>query len=752
MQNSDKDNIKLICDISELSNLFTDSNSLENFLSKTVEMVASHMKADVCSIYLYSDGTQELILKATMGLNQGLIGNVKMNVDEGLTGLALKELRPICERNASRNPNFKYFPDLGEEIYESFLAVPILRGTNKVGVMVIQNSEKNYFKEGDVTVLQAITSQLANTIEMARFLLSLDEDRQQKKVIKEEGDLKFVKGRVGSPGFVFAEAVVLLESNSLWLNQAVVQEHTVDDFYKALKDSEHQLEDMQTQIEETLADIASFIFNAQILMLKDSIFVNAMVDKIKKGIKPHAAIIEVAGNYLKKFDNIADEYLKDRSQDVKDICRRILSNLIGFDVNATNCEGRILIAKELSAGDVLKYSSEKVKGIILLSGGVTSHVCILASSLQLPVIIADEPRLMSIRNNTRVLMDAEIGNLYINPTDDIIESFREKQKLLKTSAEISSELKEKTFTADGSQVHLLANINLLGDLKIAKHYKAEGVGLYRTEFPFIVRKDFPSEEEQLVVYKKLFEGMPGKEMTIRTLDIGGDKVLSYFQEHSREKNPFMGMRSVRFSLRHKDIFAQQIRAILRASVGADVKIMFPMISSVDEFVEAKQLVLNCVSELRSSGAEFQVNPTIGMMIEMPSVMEILEELANYSDFFSIGTNDFVQYMLAVDRTNERVADMYLSHHPSILRAIKKVVDVSAKYGKEVSVCGEMAHEEKYIRYLLGIGVRRFSLSPSYIPKIQRAIMNVQIKDAEAFAKEILSMDKLTDISKKIGIS
>ena len=347
MQNSDKDNIKLICDISELSNLFTDSNSLENFLSKTVEMVASHMKADVCSIYLYSDGTQELILKATMGLNQGLIGNVKMNVDEGLTGLALKELRPICERNASRNPNFKYFPDLGEEIYESFLAVPILRGTNKVGVMVIQNSEKNYFKEGDVTVLQAITSQLANTIEMARFLLSLDEDRQQKKVIKEEGDLKFVKGRVGSPGFVFAEAVVLLESNSLWLNQAVVQEHTVDDFYKALKDSEHQLEDMQTQIEETLADIASFIFNAQILMLKDSIFVNAMVDKIKKGIKPHAAIIEVAGNYLKKFDNIADEYLKDRSQDVKDICRRILSNLIGFDVNATNCEGRILIAKEL---------------------------------------------------------------------------------------------------------------------------------------------------------------------------------------------------------------------------------------------------------------------------------------------------------------------------------------------------------------------------------------------------------------------
>lgn len=746
MNKTNKDRLKLICDISELSNLFSDSNSLESFLAKTVEMVAKHMQADVCSIYLYSEETQELILKATIGLNQELVGNIKMRHDEGLTGLALKELRPICERNASNNSSFRYFPELGEEMYESFLAVPILRGKNKVGVMVIQNSEKNYFQDEDVRVLQAVTSQLANTIEMTSFILNLDSDMQQVNFVKEVFDLKFVKGKVGSPGFVFEEAVVLRDSNILSVKEDVSREHTLDEFYRALKDSEHQLEDLQRQIEEKLADIASLIFNAQILMLKDVVFVNAIVERIKEGVNPPIAIKEVADNYLKKFENISDEYLRERRQDIKDVCNRLLSNLVGFDSHVRTCEGRILIAKELSAADVLKYSSQKVKGIILLSGGVTSHLCILASSLQLPVIIADEPGLMSIGLNTKIMMDAEIGNIYIDPTEGIIGSFLEKQKLLQNSKAISGHIEEQTFTSDKIEVHLLANINLLGDLKIANDYKAQGVGLYRTEFPFIVRNDFPSEEEQFVVYQKLFEGMPGKEMIIRTLDIGGDKVLSYFQEHSKEKNPFMGMRSIRFSLRHKDVFAQQIRAILRASIGVDVKIMFPMISSVDEFVEAKQLVLDCIGELKKTNIMFQSKPKIGMMIEMPSVLEILEELAELSDFFSVGTNDFVQYMLAVDRTNERVADMYLSHHPSILRALKKVVDVSAKYGKEVSVCGEMAHEEKYIKYLIGIGIRKFSLNPSYLPIMKRSISSLTVKSSERLAKDILAMDKLTEIS------
>lgn len=746
-----KDHTKLLCDIGELTQLFSDSATLEAFLKKIVEMIAEHMSSDVCSIYLYNEDAQELVLKATRGLNLNSIGNVRLKLGEGLTGLALKELRPICERHASKNPNFRYFPGLGEETYESFLAVPISRGSIMIGVMVIQNTQKNYFTQEDIRVLKAITSQLANTIEMTRLILSIEEKRDKRKQEPGVVSLKLVKGKCGAPGLSFAEAIVLGDDSEmpLYARLELSREHTIADFYKAVEITEKQLQEFQKAIEEKLSDVASLIFTAQILMLKDKSFIDSIVGLIEKGIPPVAAVINVVENYVKKIESISNSYLREKGQDVRDIGKRLLENLLGTEARDLSLDGRIVIARELLPSHALKLSSQNVKGIILLSGGVTSHICILARSLGIPLIIADVQQILHLPARTKIIMDAEQGNIYINPSAEIMNSFREQEKTARDALHIQNTITAETITKDGTKVALLANINLLGDLKNARLYKAEGIGLYRTEFPFIVRSDFPGEEEQFVIYKKLIDGMPEKEITFRTLDIGGDKVLSYFEDHSKEKNPYMGMRSIRFSLRHIEIFSQQIRAILRAGFKADIRIMFPMISSLDEFILAKQITLSCVNDLRREKIEHHPNPQIGLMIELPSVLEILENLAEEADFFSIGTNDFTQYMLAVDRSNEKVADLYLPHHPSILRAMKKTAQAAQKYNKDISVCGDMAHEEKYFKYFLGIGIRKFSLNPIFLPRIQNAIKKIDLKEAQKVTRELLEKSRIDEINRVI---
>ena len=748
MRNIKRDNTKLICDIGELGGLFADSTSLETFLQRIVEMIAEHMHSDVCSIYLYYTDTQELVLSATHGLNKDYIGKIKLKFGEGLTGLSLKELRPICERHASKNSNFRYFPGLGEEKYETFLVVPIIRGSTKIGAMVVQNTQKDFFTDEDITTLRAITSQLANTIEMARLLMSLETQRDFQKEIIPIENLKFVKGKVGSEGFALAKCVVINASRNLnaYVENKTLKDYTLKDFERAVNLTEKQLEEFQRQIEEKLADVASLIFSAQILMLKDNSFIEAMSSLIKSGVNPLLAIIEVVENYVRKFEGLSNAFLREKSHDILDIGKRLLDNLIGSGQLNLPYENHIVIAKELLPSDILKLSSQNVKGIIILTGGPTSHVSILAQSLQIPLIIADQPGLLSLPANTQVLMDAEQGHIYVNPAKDVTESFKNKEDLKSSVERLKHGMLSSTKTKDGKRVHLFANIDLLGDLKYARDFKAEGVGLYRTEFPFIIRSDFPSEEEQFVIYKKLVETMPDQEITFRTLDIGGDKILSYFQHHEKEHNPFLGLRSIRFSLQHVEIFSQQIRAILRAGAEANIRIMFPMISSLDEFIAAKRIVLECIEALKAENILCHTKPAIGLMVELPSVVEIIEDLAQEADFFSIGTNDFIQYMLAVDRTNEKVANLYLPHHPSILRALKRIVAAAGKYKKDVSICGDMAHEEKYLEYFLGIGLYKFSLAPASLPRLQSAIQNTYLSQARKKTKKVLAQNKVDDVA------
>ncbi len=752
-----RDHTKLLCDIGELSGLFSDTPSLEGFLQKTVEMVSEHMHSEVCSIYLYYEETGELVLKATKGLKSQAVGKVRLKLGEGLTGQALQELQPICVRHASQAPGYRYFPEIGEEVYESFLAVPIARGQNRIGAIVIQNSQRNYFTDEDIKVLRAITSQIANTIEMAKWLMELKEppssgdgQRTQKALVPQPAaGLKFIKGKVGSQGFALSESLVLDERQGLpVLTQALAGiPYTLEDLDQAVRTTQKQLEDLQQEIEEKLSDVASLIFTAQILMLKDDFFLGTIRDYARQGRGLPEAVTKAVEGYAAKLEGLSNAYLQERQQDVRDMGQRLIKNLIGVKETTEDYRGKIVVATDLYPSDILKLYSQGVCGLVLLSGGITSHLSILARSLQLPLVIAEERRLLEIAPGTRILLDARQGNIYVNPSGEVIRLHQKKEEGNVLAAEWKGRAAEKTFTKDGCRIFLHSNINLLGDLETARAVGAEGIGLYRSEFPFIVRSDFPSEEEQYVVYKKLVEGMPGKEITFRTLDIGGDKVLSYY-DYGKEANPFLGMRSMRFSLKHQEVFTAQLRAILRAGRGADVRILFPMISSVDDFLQAKRLVRHCGTTLKKEKVPHHSFPRLGVMVELPAAVEIIRELAAEADFFSVGTNDFIQYMLAVDRTNEKVAEFYLPHHPSILRALKKVVQAAQEARIEVSVCGDMAHEERYIPYLLGIGIRKFSLDSIYIPRIQKTIEATALRQAERKTGCLLRQSKIGNIEKR----
>jgi len=740
--------LQLLCDIGELSWIFSNSRDLTTFLQKIVIMVAKHMNADVCSIYLYDDDQDELVLTATEGLNPDSVGRVRLKVGEGLTGLAIKELRPIVERVGSRHPNFRHFEGIDEERYESFLAVPILRGLSKVGVLVTQREERVGFTKDEVLALQAVGSQLANIVENTKLLMALHREGMQAEPSRPTytGE-KIFRGRVASEGYALAQVTVLDKGHSLEsLSQLPFDDPcTLEDFARAIEQTEKELEDLQTQVEEKLSDVASLIFAAHLLMLKDEGFVGAIYERIGKGEPPARAVIAVAQHYIGIFSQSPHLYLREKVQDVEDLAVRLISHLLPRKGQCPTSRDSIVVARDLFPSDLLRMASEKVQGIILVRGGVTSHLSILARSLRIPLLIVDQPELLQIPPGSQALLDAHGGQVFLDPGPDLIRVYEMRREALARPAAEPLPADSPCTTRDGTPVRLLATVNLLADLDLAVQFHAQGVGLYRSEFPFLIRSDFPSEEEQYYVYRKVVEGMNGKPVTLRTLDIGGDKVLSYYP-NSAEQNPFMGMRSIRFSLQHKDIFGKQIRAMLRAGHGGSLTVLFPMISSLDEFLEARETLQESLRALDAEGVPHNPSPRIGAMIEIPSVLDIIDDLAREADTFSIGTNDLIQYMLAVDRTNEKVASHYTPHHPSILRAIRTVVAAADRHQTDVSICGDMAHDERYIPFFLGIGLRAFSVDPVYLPRIRRAIARADLGETRQVAQALLDFSRASDIA------
>lgn len=753
MGKKQRDHLNLLCDISELAAVLIGSKNIETFFQRTVKMVASHLAADVCSIYLYDEEAGDLVLRATLGLNPHAVGRIRMKPGDGLVGFTFEAGEPFLVGSASKNSHFRYFEEAGEDRFESFLSVPILRGEEKIGVLVVQHEEKDYFDAMDTMALRASASQLAGAIGNARLLMAVNRSEQAAGSEVSFHCPGLFNATPVAPGSVYGPATVRDRRRSRLLtgefdSQAPL---TVEDLDAAMAATAEQLTALQEQFSERLPESASLIFSAHFMILKDKRFTGEIYSLVEKDMRPREAVRAVARKYITIFSESPHTYIREKVSDIEDVASRLLENMDRrARPGAPRVRDRVVIARELYPSDVLRLASEDACGIVLVGGGATSHVAIISRSMGIPLVISQNRDLLKIPEGMPVLVDANAGHIHISPGDAVVRQYEEAQEALTEARKAVESMLPVTRTRDGLRIRLLANINLLSELATARKLGVEGVGLYRTEFPFLIRPEFPSEAEQHLIYRRLFEEIRNGPVTVRTLDAGGEKVLSY-SDSGAENNPELGLRSIRFSLRYRQVFAQQLRAILRAAEKSGrLRIMFPMISSIDEFIEARDAVHRCRADLRAEGLVDDSAIEIGTMIELPSTLAIIEDLAREADFFSIGTNDFIQFMLAADRSNELVADYYEPAHPAVLRGLARVTACGAAQGIDVSVCGEMAHEPDFIPFLLGIGVRTFSADPQFLRSVQKTINTTDLSSARAYADALLKMSTIKETRSRIA--
>lgn len=737
-----KDNLDLICRVARLATNLDRAASLASFLGQVVRMVADHMSATVCSIYLCDAQAGRLELSATVGLDSSATGTVRLDIGEGIVGAAMKNRATIRVARGADSPHFKFIPGIAEEQHEAFLAVPIVFGPTSVGVLVVQHREVGFFGPEDATALEAISHQLAGTIEHARLLSSLSDERPQEI----EGE-RFIRGVSGAPGVALGPLALFGGQDGDFQTLAADETYrdaTEADFGRAVARTERQLAELEAFMESQQADVAAtLIFSAHQAMLADASFTGNMRQAVASGTPPATAIAQVVGHYGEQLSKSPLAHLREKVRDVEDLGHRLLYNLADRDDGVGDYRDHVVVAPDILPSDVLRLKAQQVAGIILTGGGVTAHVAILCRSLDIPMVSCRNPRLAQARPGERLLIDGNQGHVFLTPDEELVERYESLRRHGGLDEEELAAIKPETHTADGGRVWLLANINLLGELPLALSVKAEGVGLYRSEFPYIIRNDFPTEDEQFAIYSRLFAAMEGRPVTFRTLDIGGDKLLNYFST-PRENNPFLGLRAIRFSLRYRNIFAPQVRALLRAGAERDLRIMFPLVGSPDELLAAKAFVAECAGRLAEKGIAHNPSPRMGVMIELPSAVEMIDELAELADFLSIGTNDLVQYLLAADRTNQAVADYYMPYHPAVLRALRRVAEGAARRDCPLSICGEMGAEPRFLAFLLGIGIRRFSLDARRLPALQQAIEALSLEEAEAFAERALRTRKVED--------
>jgi len=564
---------------------------------------------------------------------------------------------------------------------------------------------------------------------------------------------EFLRARSSGDGIALGHASLLGDGPGtayLFLPHDVSFREDRTSFQRALKRSLDQLEALQKETERTLSDVASLIFSTHLLMLKDESFSGTMDALVEAGTPAPAAVVQVVNQYVDILGKSPSALLKEKVQDVKDLGHRLLRNLRVSEHPEGDYTGQVVVAEELLPSELVKIAAQHVEGILLFAAGASAHVSILAKSLEIPVVFCDDRAIFGIREGDFLVLDGFAGTVYVNPSPSVVSQFEQVALQARQAASEASTVKDRTVTTDGHVIHLLANINLLSDLTVAKRLKAEGVGLYRSEFPFIIRNEFPTEEEQYKVYRKLLVEMAGQEVVLRTLDIGGDKVLSYLPPTS-ESNPFLGLRSIRFSLRNVGIFHEQLRAMLRAGDGCELRILFPLISNLDDFREARAHVDACRRQLTEAGVPHNDKPLIGAMIELPSACEVAGELAQESDFLCVGTNDLVQYLLGVDRTNESVSNLYTAYHPAVCRTLHRVVRAAVHHDTPISICGEIAGDRHMIPFLLGIGIRKLSLSPKLLPQVQRFIEGLSLEQCQLHAKKVVKMASVAEVHACLSI-
>ena len=502
---------------------------------------------------------------------------------------------------------------------------------------------------------------------------------------------------------------------------------------------------------ERLSESDAAIFHTHLMILEDRSFLDKLRGEIASGHSAPYALKKVVSGYIEAFARMEDQYLRERAADMEDIGRRLFANLVGEEHQVLQLRyPGILVAREILPSDMAALDHEQLRGIVTEAGEKNSHAVIMAKALGIPALVGVRGAVKAVRPEVPLILDANSGCLYVNPPTKIVEEYRRLEEDCGRELHRLEEYRDlPARTSDGEPVVLRANIGLVSDVEVARRNGAEGVGLYRTEFPYMARGGFPDRDDQYQLYRKVIEGFPGHPVTIRTLDIGGDKALPYFNP-PKEDNPFMGWRSVRVSLDNRDIFRTQLEAILMAGVHGEVKLLFPMISGIEEVRACKAVLAEARESLCRDGVECAAAIPLGVMIEVPAAVHMAPQLAREVDFFALGTHDLIQYMLAADRNNPLVSKYYDPLHPAILKVLKEVAAVAKELGKGLCLCGEMASDPLCFLLLIGLGIREFSMPAPFIPRTKALLATISARSARKVAREVAEMGESSQIRKSLS--
>ncbi len=693
--------------------------NLEAALAIIVRSVQQAVRSAACSVYLADQERGEFLLMATEGLDKSSVGKVKLAFGKGLIGLVRERAEPLNLDDGSQHPRYFFVAETGERRFRGFLGVPIIQNGQVLGVLVVRREEARRFSDFEVTFLFTLAAQLAGAITHARASGEL-----AKLQGREALESHFFEGQAAASGVAIGQVVVVYPPADL---DAVPDRPAKDlaaeelAFRIAVDQVADDLAHLSAQLEQSLPPEERALFDALCLMLQSDTLIEGTIKHIRAGNWAHGALRQTIDEHVAIFDAMEDEYFRERASDIRDLGRRVLTRLQNSQVLILDYPERtILVGEEVSAIQLAEVPAGRLAGLVAATGAGSSHVAILARGMGVPAVmgIADLPA--GQMHGLEVIVDGYRGRVHLAPSAALREEY---QRVAEADQALSRELEPlrglPPQTLDGVDLPLFLNTGLVSEHHFIGMEESSGVGLYRTELPFMVRDSFPPEAEQQANYRQILENFAPRPVTVRTLDIGGDKPLPYFP--FSESNPFLGWRGIRISLDHPEIFITQIRAMLAANVGlGTLRILLPMISTVTEVDEALALIHRVADELREEGLDIKL-PPVGAMVEVPAAVYQAESLARRVDFLSVGTNDLTQYLLAVDRNNPKVSELYDDLHPAVLRALRQVVDGAKRHDREVSVCGELAGNPLGVLVLLGLGVDSLSMSATRLLPVKSVV-------------------------------
>jgi phosphotransferase system enzyme I (PtsP) len=730
------------------------SHDLDETLQNVVELVAKRLDTDVCSVYLVEADLTRLTLSATIGLYREAVGRVQLPVGEGLVGLAAERREPVVVERAEGHPRYKYFPETGEERFSSLMAVPLIVRGVTIGVLVVQTREPRHFDRHEVEMFQTCAQLIAPVVINARLLSLVGESEEDAARSAAELTLHGVRVRTqGGPrvqrpvelrGLGTSRGIAIgkihrmenpLDLADLDYQPSADRQREEQDLMGALQDARRALDDTREEVGDKFGPDFSAVFHTHIQILEDKGFVAKLRDEVRETGNAYEALRNVLDAYRRTFARIEDPYFRDRIADVEDVGRRVMEQLIGERHHASELEpGSIVVTDNILPSHFARLELDKVAALVSEHGGPTSHGAILARTLEIPAVMGVARLLETVQPGETAIVDGGEGNVFLAPDERLIAEYqRARQRHAIATSHLDALRDRPAETRDGRRIALTANCGLISDLKLVEQHGADGIGLFRTEMLAFAHRGFPEEEEQEQLYERVAGMLAPRPVTFRTLDLGGDKDMPGLGA-SQEENPQLGCRSIRLSLLHLDAFRAQLRAVLRASAKANVRLLLPMISSLGELRRARELVEQAKQELRTHGTPFDAKIPVGVMIEVPAAALTADVLARECDFFSIGTNDLTQYTLAVDRGNERVAHLYDPLHPAVLALIDRSARAAARAGIPVSLCGELASNPLAVPILIGLGIQELSSTPSAVPVVKEIVHGLDYGDSEEDAR------------------